>query len=722
MTRYARLLICAPLLLGLAASAPSFAVRKESHSETAAADVLGGTVVKVMPAATSGPFIHPGVLVNRAQLDEIKHRVAAGIEPQKAAFARLQADPLAALDYVPHPWATVECGSFSKPDFGCKNEQADSEAAYAQALLWYITGNKAYAENAVKIMNAWSGTLTGGHTNSNGPVQAAWTGEVWPRAAEIIRYSYPGWAAADIEKFRTLLKTQYAPTLLQGSGENGNKELAQSEGLINIGVFADDRALFNAGLDMWRGRAPATIYLTSDGPTPLQPPKWGPAIWGNKGNVPALVDGLEQETARDSGHAALALAAMVGAAETARQQGIDLYAEQGQRIVAALEFQAQFLPPNNAPPPERLAFATHPTWEIAYNHFHDRQGVGLPKMAAVLQIMRPTGVDHMMNWETLTHAGMGAIGLPPVVAGPAAPLTGQEAPRRPKITGISHIAFFVADLPKTLAFWHDFMGFEQYFELKKKDSKDVRIAFIKVNDHQHIELFNEPPPAPPNMLSHICFTTDNIEQMRVFLRSQGIPVAPSSGGKTKAGDYAFMIKDPDGMLVEFVQSLPDGVEAQNAGKFAPASRLSANIYHVGFLVGNSSKSMDFYGKMLGFQETWRGSSSSKELSWINLRVPDGVDYIELMLYRTPLTTEQYGTKNHVALEVADAQAAIATLEARPAFKNYPKPLAVQIGKNGKRQVNVFDPDGSRVELMEPRTIDGKAVPSSTAAPPPNVYN
>ena len=401
-----RKLALALLLAGASVTA------KESHPTKS---LLGGEEVKVVPAATSGPFIHPGVLVNKAQLDEIKRRVAAGIEPQKSAFAALLADKLAAKDYTPHPWKTVECGPYSNPDLGCKDEQGDSEAAYAQALAWYVTGDKIYAENVVKIMNAWSSTLTGGHINDNGPVQAAWAGEVFPRAAEIIRASYPGWAKADIEKFSAMLKTQYAPTLLEGSNENGNKELAQSEGLINIGVFTDDRALFNAGLNMWRGRAPATIYLSSDGPVPYSPAKWGPAIWGNKGFMPTMVDGLEQETARDSGHAALALAAMVNAAETARQQGVDLYAEQGKRIMAALEYQAQYLPPNNAPAPENLEFHTHPTWEIAYNQFHDRLGQNLPKMGAVLQAMRPTGVNHMMNWETLTHAGIGSIGLPPVV-------------------------------------------------------------------------------------------------------------------------------------------------------------------------------------------------------------------------------------------------------------------------------------------------------------------
>jgi catechol 2,3-dioxygenase-like lactoylglutathione lyase family enzyme len=297
----------------------------------------------------------------------------------------------------------------------------------------------------------------------------------------------------------------------------------------------------------------------------------------------------------------------------------------------------------------------------------------------------------------------------------------SATPIRPKITGISHVAFHVSDLPKAQHFWHDQMGFDQYFSLPKKDGSGTRIAFFKLNDRQHIELFNEPSPRAPNMLAHVGFSTDDLEGMRIYLRSRGIKVADSNGGKTKAGDYAFMIKDPDGMLVEFVQSLPDGVEAKAAGKFMPAERVSSQIYHVGFTVGNSAKSIDFYGGILGFQETWRGGGNPKELSWINMRVPDGVDYVEFMLYKAPLTASQYGTKNHVALEVPDAAAVIDTLHARAAFADYGKQLSAQVGRNGKRQVNIFDPDGTRAEVMEPHTHDGKAVPSSTAPPPPNAY-
>jgi hypothetical protein len=212
-----------------------------------------------------------------------------------------------------------------------------------------------------------------------------------------------------------MLTTQYIPAIINGSGENGNKELSMADALINIGVFNDDRATFDKGVKMWRGRTPAYIYLTTDGPEPLPAPGWKEMpIWGNKGLTTPYVDGLLQESVRDSNHANLALSSMVNAAETARQQGIDLYGEQQKRIMAALEFQARSLKPNKEPPPKNVTFNLHPTWEIAYNHYHNRLHLDLPFLAKVLPTNRPTGVNHQMAWETLTHAEVGDIGLPPL--------------------------------------------------------------------------------------------------------------------------------------------------------------------------------------------------------------------------------------------------------------------------------------------------------------------
>lgn len=296
----------------------------------------------------------------------------------------------------------------------------------------------------------------------------------------------------------------------------------------------------------------------------------------------------------------------------------------------------------------------------------------------------------------------------------AAPLSGQTAVSRPRILGISHVAYFVSDLPKTLAFYKNYLGFAEPYDLKRPDGT-VRIAFIKINDYQHIELFAE-PPKDDGMLSHISIYTDNAELMRQYLASRNIKV-PARVGKGKTGDKNFNITDPDGHTVEIVEYEPDGWAMKTRGKLMPATRISDHIMHVGILVGSLENSMKFYGGILGFKEFWRGSASGKTLSWVDMRVPDGHDYVEFMLYRDLPPQDKRGGANHFCLVTPDIAKAVSALESRPAFKIYGKQIEIKVGHNRQRQANLFDPDGTRIELMEPFTIDGKPTPPSTAAPP-----
>ncbi len=295
-----------------------------------------------------------------------------------------------------------------------------------------------------------------------------------------------------------------------------------------------------------------------------------------------------------------------------------------------------------------------------------------------------------------------------------APLFAQTTVTRPRILGVAHMGLFVDDLAKTRAFYEDFLGFGEAFTLPKKDGS-VRIAFIKVNERQYIEIFNE-APREDGRLYHISVYTDNAEQMRDYLASKGVAV-PEKVGKGKTGNKNYFIKDPDGHTVEIVEYQPEAWTARESGKFMPATRISDHIMHVGILVGSLEKSMKFYGDILGFKEFWRGSGSGKTLSWVNMRVPDGQDYVVFMLYSTLPPPEERGGKNHMCLVVPDVQKAVAILESRPARKSYAQPIEVKVGVNRKRQANLFDPDGTRIELMEADTIDGKPAPSSTARPP-----
>jgi lactoylglutathione lyase len=309
-----------------------------------------------------------------------------------------------------------------------------------------------------------------------------------------------------------------------------------------------------------------------------------------------------------------------------------------------------------------------------------------------------------------------------------APLLAQQA-GRPKVLGIAHVAVYVKDLAKTRQFYEDFLGFGEPFTLAKKGGEPgVRIAFVKINDHQYIEIFNEKDRGE-GQLNHISVYTDSAERMRDYLMAHGIePMGNAAHGpvpKGQTGNKNFNVKDPDGHIVEIVEYQPDSWTAQHAGKDMPSTRISESIMHVGFLVGDLEKSTAFYNGILGFTETWRGGGNPKALSWVNMRVPEGKDYVEFMLYSQLPAPDARGTKNHVSLMVPDAEKALAELKQRAARGLYHPPegkeMAIQIGVNRKRQINLYDPDGTRIELMEPNTVDGKPAPRSTA-PAPHPYS
>jgi len=288
-----------------------------------------------------------------------------------------------------------------------------------------------------------------------------------------------------------------------------------------------------------------------------------------------------------------------------------------------------------------------------------------------------------------------------------------DAPQRPRITGVAHIALFVHDMEKARAFYKDFLGLGEPFSLNKPDG-ELSMTFIKVNDRQYIELFPE-VEAGSDRLNHISVETDNAEAMRVYLASKGIKV-PDKVGLGRIKNLNFSVKDPDGHGVEFVQYTPEGWSMREKGKYMP-ERVSTRMMHVGILVGALEPAMKFYRDILGFQEFWRGSRDGQVLNWVNMRVPDGDTYVEFMLYdKLPEPTAR-GSAHHICLEVPDIAKSKSWLEARPAVKNYSRPMEIRTGTNRKRQMNLFDPDGTRTELMEPRTIDGVPTPPATAAPP-----
>ena len=258
-------------------------------------------------------------------------------------------------------------------------------------------------------MDAWSATLKS-HTNSNAPLQTGWAGSVWPRAAEIIKYTYSGWPGS--ARFATMLRDVYLPVVIAGSGNNGNWELSMMEAAVGIAVFLEDRAAYDRAIARFRARAAAYIYIAADGAQPKYPPAGGIdtraeliSYWQGQST---FVDGLTQETCRDFVHTGYGLSAISHVAETTRIQGADLYPELQDRLRHAYGLQTKF--ENGAAVPATICGGTVKKGlglvsEVAFNALHTRNGVAMANTRTYTERKRPQGTNYLfVAWETLTHA------------------------------------------------------------------------------------------------------------------------------------------------------------------------------------------------------------------------------------------------------------------------------------------------------------------------------
>ncbi len=277
--------------------------------------------------------------------------------------------------------------------------------------------------------------------------------------------------------------------------------------------------------------------------------------------------------------------------------------------------------------------------------------------------------------------------------------TPKDTQTRPQIIGVSHIGLRTDDLAAAREFYSNILGFSEAFSLDDPPGK-MLLTYFKVNDHQFIEVFPELMDPKQDRLSHIAFETSDAEQLRAYLASRGVDV-PAKLDAMLDGNRGFEVKDPDGHTVEFVQLMPGSLHTRDFGKHLPDTRISQHIIHVGVTVRDRTAADKFYKDILGFQQTWQGGMKDTETDWVDMRVPDGTDWLEYMLnvgdHPSPKTL---GVVHHLALGVPSVEASYKELLQRdPKLKEKP-----QIGRDGKWQLNLYDPDLTRTELMEPKPV------------------
>ncbi|PKI17063.1 alginate lyase family protein [Colwellia sp. 12G3] len=350
-------------------------------------------------------FIHPGATNSKANLDFIKQQISNNKQPWLTEFNRLKKSAL--LSRKPHALQTVN----SKNNNESAEMRDDAIAAYSLALMWVITDREVYAKRAIAILNAWASFKGFTSCSDQDKLQAGWTGAVFASAGELMRL-YQGWPQNQVLNVQLMFKKAFYPQLLTASSWNGNVDLTQIDALISIAVFNDDEEAFNMALTRLSQRNPAYFYLTSDG-------KRGASIQGDGGNIEQFwskptqwVDGLNQETCRDNGHhSQYALASALHVAEVAWNQGVDVYSENQLRYTEAMELMAKQLLSNDFFTCQNTQASKNyfNTWEIGFNHYHNRQGIQLPyTQKLIINKIRPNSMRTSWNvvYETLTHANL----------------------------------------------------------------------------------------------------------------------------------------------------------------------------------------------------------------------------------------------------------------------------------------------------------------------------
>lgn len=264
---------------------------------------------------------------------------------------------------------------------------------------------------------------------------------------------------------------------------------------------------------------------------------------------------------------------------------------------------------------------------------------------------------------------------------------------RAAILGVSHVTIQTSDLARARAFYGGLLGFTE-----RRPARPNRAVFI-VNARQRLIIRDGLPPDRDERFINVGFEADTPDvlrhsMLRIF---PGTELEPDD----EAGGTRFAVPDPDGHLVQFVRRNPGGPD----GSASPDRRISRRILHIGLTIKDPAAADRFYKEALRFSETWRGGRPEGTTSWINMRVPDGTDYLEYMLYpTTPPNRRQLGSAHHVALMVQDIQQALETVRARTKPGDPNHTATPNIGVNNRWQLNLFDPDGTRVEFMEPWTV------------------
>lgn len=360
---------------------------------------IATTTVQTKPASdvlktnATFSFIHPGMLHTSADLIRMQTQVNANASPWIDSYNILTANSYAQLTYaMAGPNDTI---TRTNTGGNYVHVMRDAAAAYQDALRWYISGNNAYADKAVSILNAWASTCKAIGGDSNFALASGLYGYQLANAAEILR-SYSGWSSTDFNTFKTFMLNVFYPaangflTAHNGTCDThywANWDLCNMATILSIGILCDDQAKFNQAV---------TYFKSGIGNGNID----RAVFYVHPGNL-----GQNQEAGRDQGHATLDISLVGAFCQMAFNQGQDLFGYESNKVLALAEYTAKYnlnmtVPYNtynNCDNVNQTVISSasrgtiRPCWELIYNHYQNVMGVTATYSGQFATQVRPEG-------------------------------------------------------------------------------------------------------------------------------------------------------------------------------------------------------------------------------------------------------------------------------------------------------------------------------------------
>ncbi|MEU0811625.1 alginate lyase family protein [Streptomyces sp. NPDC005970] len=354
------------------------------------ATAAAGAALTPAAGAAITSFIHPGVLHKLSDIQRTKSRIAAGTEPWLSGWNVLKADQYSQSSYpMKGPFSSVDRGTTELHNWEFWN---DCNAAYQNALMWNLTGTTAHATKALQIIKAWSSTLTS-ITGKDAQLAASIYGFKFAAAAELMRYTAPSgsWSAAEIAQTENVLRSVLVP-LVRTFGDAGWGTNC-IKAMMAFGVFCNDTSLYNTAVDAFHLHDCCKISRV------------------------IRDSGQCVDSGRDQAHTQLILGSLAEACEIAWIQGEDLYSASGNRLLAGFEYTAKYNTGGDVPytvwgscQATYNAISTvergnlRPVYEMVFNHYVKRRGLGAPSTYAAIERIRPEGPGFQCD-----HPGFGTL-------------------------------------------------------------------------------------------------------------------------------------------------------------------------------------------------------------------------------------------------------------------------------------------------------------------------